>query len=213
VRSSLPIVLISTVDADHTHTSFYVDNYSSAYAMVAHLAGNGHRTIAHIAGPDVNVDAQERLRGYRAALNRELPGAAEYVLRGDFTEESGYRAGRELLITQMRPDAVFAANDMMAIGCLCALTEAGLRVPQDIAIAGFDDIPTARFVVPALTTVRVRISDMGGRALDRLATAIENPAQFQPVTETVPAELIIRASCGAPPRPTGNPRSAPVQRV
>jgi len=113
----------------------------------------------------------------------------------------------------MRPDAVFAANDMMAIGCLCALTEAGLRVPQDVAIAGFDDIPTARFVVPALTTVRVRISDMGGRALDRLATAIENPAQFQPVTETVPAELIIRASCGAQPRPAGNPRSAPVQRV
>ncbi len=175
VRSSLPIVLISTVDIDHTHTSFYVDNYSSAYAMVAHLAGCGHRTIAHIAGPDVNVDAQERVRGYRAALNRELPGSAEYVLRGDFTEESGYRAGRELLATGMRPDAVFAANDMMAIGCLCALTEAGLRVPQDVAIAGFDDIPTARFVVPALTTVRVRISDMGGRALDRLATAIESP--------------------------------------
>jgi len=213
VRSSLPIVLISTVDVDHTHMSFYVDNYSSAYAMVAHLAGNGHRTIAHIAGPDVNVDAQERLRGYRAALSRELPGAAEYVLRGDFTEESGYRAARELLATGMRPDAVFAANDMMAIGCLCALTEAGLRVPQDIAIAGFDDIPTARFVSPALTTVRVRISDMGGRALDSLATAIESPAQFQPVTETVPAELIIRASCGAPARPAGNPRSAPVQRV
>jgi len=116
--------------------------------MVAHLAGCGHRTIAHIAGPDVNVDAQERLRGYRAALNRELPGAAEYVLRGDFTEESGYRAGREVLATGMRPDAVFAANDMMAIGCLCALTEAGLRVPHDVALAGFDDIPTARFVVP-----------------------------------------------------------------
>ena len=213
VRATLPIVLISTVDADHQHTSFYVDNYSSAYAMVAHLAGCGHRTIAHIAGPDVNVDAQERLRGYRAALNRELPGAPEYVIRGDFTEESGYRAGRELLVIAMRPDAVFAGNDMMAIGCLCALTEAGLRVPQDIALAGFDDIPTARFVVPALTTVRVRISDMGGRALDSLATAIESPAQFQPVTETVPAELIIRASCGAPVRPAGNPRSAPIQRV
>jgi LacI family transcriptional regulator len=181
--------------------------------MVAHLAGCGHRTIAHIAGPDVNVDAQERLRGYRAALKRELPAAAEYVLRGDFTEESGYRAGRDLLITALRPDAVFAANDMMAIGCLCALTEAGLRVPQDIALAGFDDIPTARFVVPALTTVRVRISDMGGRALDRLATAIENPSQAQAVSETVPAELIIRASCGAPVRPAGNPRSAPVRRV
>jgi LacI family transcriptional regulator len=214
VRSTLPIVLISTVDADHTHTCFYVDNYSSAYAMVAHLVACGHRSIAHIAGPDTNVDAQERLRGYRAALSRELPDAAEHVLRGDFTEESGYRAGRELLIATKRPDAIFAANDMMAIGCLCALTEAGLRVPQDIALAGFDDIPTARFVVPALTTVRVRISDLGGRALDRLAMAIDNPAQVEPITETVAAELIIRASCGAPvPPAAGNARSTSVQRV
>lgn len=214
VRSSLPIVLISTVDLDHTHTSFYVDNYSSAYAMVAHLVGCGHRSIAHITGPEVNVDAQERLRGYRAALGCELPGATAHVLRGDFTEESGYRAGRELLATGQCPDAVFAANDMMAIGCLCALTETGLRVPQDIALAGFDDIPTARFVVPALTTVRVRISDMGERALDRLATVIENPAQVAPITETVAAELIIRASCGALVRPTmSSARSAAVQRV
>ena len=214
VRSSLPVVLISTVDTDHTHTCFYVDNYSSAYAMVAHLVGCGHRSIAHIAGPDLNVDAQERLRGYRAALNRELPEAAEQVLRGDFTEESGYRAGRELLAAAQRPAAVFAANDMMAIGCLCALTEAGLRVPQDIALAGFDDVPTARFVVPALTTVRVRISDLGRRALDRLATSIENPAQLEPITETVAAELIIRASCGTPVRPTiAIVRSTSVQRA
>jgi LacI family transcriptional regulator len=214
VRSSLPIVLISTIDADHTHTSFYVDNYSSAYAMVAHLVACGHRSIAHITGPEMNVDAQERLRGYRAALSRELPEAAEHVLRGDFTEESGYRAGRELLAAAERPNAVFAANDMMAIGCLCALTEAGLRVPQDIALAGFDDIPTARFVVPALTTVRVRIADLGGRALDRLAMAIDNRSQFEPITETVAAELIIRASCGAPVHPTmGSARSAAVQRI
>jgi LacI family transcriptional regulator len=212
VRSSLPIVLISTADTDHTHTSFYVDNYSGAYAMVAHLVACGHRSIAHIAGPELNVDAQERLRGYRAALDRELPGVLEQVLLGDFTEESGYRAGRELLAAPERPGAVFAANDMMAIGCLCALTEAGLRVPHDIAIAGFDDIPTARFVVPALTTVRVRISDLGGRALDRLATAIENPTQSAPVTETVAAELIIRASCGAPPVPeTENAHNPSVQ--
>jgi LacI family transcriptional regulator len=212
VRSSMPIVLISTADADHTHASFHVDNYGSAYAMVSHLIDCGHRRIAHIAGPEVNVDAQERVRGYRAAI-AELIGSTGYVLRGDFMEDSGYRAGRELLNLSPRPEAVFAANDMMAIGCLSALTEAGLRVPQDIALAGFDDVPTARFVVPALTTVRVKIADMGARALDRLASAIENPAQFQPVTETVPAELIIRASCGAQPasRTSSNPRSALVQ--
>lgn len=211
VRNSLPIVLVSTADADHTHTSFYVDNYSSAYAMMKHLVGCGHRSIAHIAGPETNVDAQERLRGYRTALSRELPDATERVLHGDFTEESGYRAGRELLAGISRPHAVFAANDMMAIGCLCAFTEAGLRVPRDIALAGFDDVPTARFVVPALTTVRVRISEMGGRALDRLAMAIDDPAQSEPITETVAAELIIRASCGAPA--SAATRSTSIQRV
>src|SRR5262245_16524795 len=110
IRSSVPLVLVSTVDADHTHTSFYIDNYGSAFAMVAHLAACGHRSIAHIAGPEANVDARERIRGYRAALAKELPGAPELLLYGDFTEESGYRACRELLAARLRPAAIFAAN-------------------------------------------------------------------------------------------------------
>jgi LacI family transcriptional regulator len=93
---------------------------------------------------------------------------------------------------------VFAANDMMAIGCMSALLEAGLRIPQDIAVAGFDDIPTARFVRPALTTVCVKIADLGGRALDRLAQAIDTPTALKLTTETVPAEVVIRGSCGSP---------------
>jgi LacI family transcriptional regulator len=196
LQSPLPVVLISTVDADHTHDCVYVDNAAGASAMVAHLAACGHRTIAHIAGPATNVDAQERLRGYRDALARELPGVAEYVLHGNFTEESGYQAAREILVRPGRPDAIFAANDMMAIGCLKALIEAGLHVPQDMALAGFDDIPTARFISPPLTTVRVKIADLGGRALERLAQAIEHPRQAQPSTEVVPTELVVRSSCG-----------------
>jgi LacI family transcriptional regulator len=85
---------------------------------------------------------------------------------------------------------------MMAIGCMSALLEAGLRVPQDVAIAGFDDIPTARFVRPALTTVCVKIADLGGHALDRLAHAIDHPESLEHHTETVPAELVVRGSCG-----------------
>jgi LacI family transcriptional regulator len=164
---------------------------------VRHLASCGHRVIAHIAGTTANVDAQERLRGYRDALARECPGIDEYVLEGNFTEDSGYRAGREILARARRPDAIFAANDMMAIGCLNALLEAGLQVPRDIALAGFDDIPTARFISPPLTTVRVRIADLGCRALELLAAAIDQPKETQPSTEVVPAELVIRASCGS----------------
>lgn len=197
LQGSLPVVLISTVDTDRTHSCVYVDNAASAYAMVTHLVSCGHRFIAHIAGPAGNVDAQERLRGYRDALARELPGAREYLVQGNFTEESGYRAGCEILAQTRRPDAIFAANDMMAIGCLYAMTEAGVDVPAEIALAGFDDIPTARFVSPPLTTVRVKIADLGSRALDRLADWIDSPGEPNSFTETVPAQLVVRASSGS----------------
>ena len=198
LQGTLPVVLMSTVDTERTHSAFFIDNAASAYSMVAHLAACGHRFIAHIAGPAGNVDAQERIKGYRDALARELPGSREYLLQGDFTEESGYRAGREILAQARRPDAVFAANDMMAIGCLYALTEAGLTVPKDIALAGFDDIPTARYVSPPLTTVRVKIAELGSRALHRLAAWIEHPDGPNSFTETVPTDLVVRASCGRP---------------
>jgi LacI family transcriptional regulator len=192
----LPVVLISTADADHTYASVYVDNYDGAYAMVEHLVGRGHRSIVHIAGPEGNIDAQERLRGYRDAMARHLPGAIVDIVQGDFTEESGHGAARQVLARPVRPDAIFAGNDMMAIGCLSALTDAGLAVPRDLALAGFDDIPTARFVVPPLTTVRVEISDLGASALERLAATIDHATEQPPDAERVPARLMIRASCG-----------------
>lgn len=142
-----------------------VDNYGGAREMVRHLADAGHRTIAFIAGPGNNFDAAERLRGYRDELAASLPGARPWVLQGDFDEASGHRAGGELQAAESRPDAVFAANDMMALGCLFALNQAGIQAPRDIAIAGFDDIPLARYVHPSLTTMRVDIAGLGGRAL------------------------------------------------
>ena len=196
LQGTLPLVLISTVDVDRTYCSVYVSNAASAYAMVVHLVSCGHRRIAHVAGPAANIDAQERLRGYRDALARESVGTAEYVVQGDFTEESGYRAVKEMLARSPMPEAIFAANDMMAIGCLSALSEAGMRVPLDIAVVGFDDIPTTRFVSPPLTTVRVRIAELGSRALERLAGGIDSPGGLQPFTEVVPGELVIRGSCG-----------------
>src|SRR5439155_1422803 len=118
------------------------------------------------------VDRAARARGYRAGLGA---GRVARVIDGDFTEGSGYLAGRVLAASGTRPQAVFAANDMMAIGCLFALTEAGVRVPHDIALAGFDDIPLARFVSPPLTTVRVEVAEMGRRALESLIVAIADP--------------------------------------
>jgi len=92
---------------------------------------------------------------------------------------------------------VFAANDAMAIGCLFALTEAGVHVPEDIGLAGFDDVPVARYVHPPLTTVRADVAAMGRRALERLAAAIEDPRADTRTVETLPVDLVVRASCGA----------------
>src|SRR5262249_13502380 len=156
-------------------------------------AAVGHRRIAFICGPDSNFDATERLDGYREELQLLGLGAGARVLPGDFSEESGYRAAQALLAESRSrwPDAAFAANDVMALGCLCAFTEAGAGVPRDMALAGVDDIPMARFVPPPLTTLRVRMAELGARALERLAAVIQAPDGTAPSTEIVPAELVV----------------------
>ncbi len=196
LRVGVPTVLMNTRNEARSFSSLTVDDYGGAYAMMEHLARLGHRRIAQITGPDSNFESHERLRGYRAARTRlKLPGD-ELIVAGDFSEESGYQAASKLLARTPRPDAIFAANDMMAIGCLFGLTQAGVRVPDDIALAGFDDIPIARYVTPPLTTVRVEIADLGRRALDRLAATIDEDGG-KPAVETLKPELIVRVSCGA----------------
>jgi len=180
------------------HSSFAVDNRGGAYAMVRHLVERGHRDIAFIAGPESNFEAQERLRGYRAAIAELLPATFEHVLQGDFTQESGFRAGSQVVALTRRPSAVFASNDMMAIGCLSALNEADVLVPTEIALAGFDDIPISRYVNPSLTTVRARITELGGLELERLASAIEEPDRIAPLHQTLRADLIVRQSTAGP---------------
>ena len=193
--AKLPMVLMNTRVSGAAYPSLIIDNYAGAYAMVRHLVERGYRRIALIAGPEQNFDAQERRRGYTNALRQLLPEAEEIVLPGDFTEGAGYRAAQAVQARRERPDAVFAANDTMALGCLFALNEAGVRVPQDIAVVGFDDIPIARYVTPALTTVRVRIAELGERALARLVAAIEQPDSSRPQAETLGCDLVVRQSC------------------
>jgi LacI family transcriptional regulator len=197
----LPVVLLNTHAEGHHCSSLTVDNYGGAAAMVQHLVEIGHRRLFMLAGPANNFESEERLRGFRETIARLVPEADPgevNVLRGDFTEESGYRAGHQLRALKHLPDAVFAANDMMAIGCLFALNEAGLEVPRDLALVGFDDIPTARFVTPPLTTVRVRMTEMGSRALESLAFTMENPEGTKNSVQVLQTELVVRRSCGTP---------------
>ena len=170
-----------------------VDTYAGARTMVRHLVDTGHRRIAFVAGPEGNYDAHERLRGYRDELAALLPDVEPWVLPGEFDEASGHRAGQALLASATRPDAVFAANDMMALGCLFAFAQGGLRVPEDIALAGFDDIPLAHYMHPALTTMQVDIARLGESAARLLIARLANePAPELP--RPLEPQLIVRAS-------------------
>ncbi|MEO8452954.1 MAG: LacI family DNA-binding transcriptional regulator [Gemmatimonadota bacterium] len=193
-----PVVLLNSPRTDVGSAHFGIANFEGAHAMVRHLIQIGHTRIAIIKGAERNHDAAERLRGYQAALVEagiQLDGRLE--IPGDFTEHGGYEAARAILALAPRPTAVFASNDGMALGALGGFRDAGLRVPGDIAIGGFDDIPMARYVDPPLTTVRVDISTLGARAAASLLEAANGNSSHAPHDETMPTTLVVRRSCGS----------------
>ena len=192
---STPLVLLGSGGDAGGHPRFAIDNHAGAFAMTAHLLGAGFRRIAFVSGPADNIEAAQRLAGYRDALAAH-GGVPEQVAQGDFSEQSGARAAG-LLLEGPRPDAIFAGNDMMAVGCLQALREAGLRVPDDIALAGFDDIPISRFLDPPLTTVGVPIAELGRQAVESCAEILSTGAPG--ASRTFTPQLVIRASSGATP--------------
>jgi LacI family transcriptional regulator len=195
----LPVVLLNAAGDTGPFETIGVDNCGGAFAMTRHLLGLGHRRIAIVRGPEGNRDASERLRGWRWAL-QDLPGGDVQGLEiaGDFTEAAGERAAAKIAAQDPRPTAVFAANDAMAIGLLAGLRELGVRVPEEVAVVGFDDVPIARYVSPPLTSVRIPIAELGARAVERLLHAVENGGEPERTHETLATELVVRASCGAP---------------
>jgi LacI family transcriptional regulator len=195
--STLPVVLLNCEVEGSAFSSINLDNHGGAFAMTRHLIGLGHRRIAFLQGAPGNYDARERLRGYRGALSES--GLEAIAIPGDFSEESGYGAGAAVLGLDPRPTAVFAANDSMAIGLLSALQEAGVRVPADIAVTGFDDIPIARFLTPPLTTVGVRIAGLGEQAIQRLLAHIDEGDGQRRQHEILTTTLVVRGSCGGAP--------------
>jgi LacI family transcriptional regulator len=199
--ASLPVVLLNCAPrGTPPYDTLSIDNQRGAFDVVSHLAGLGHRRIAILRGAVGNYDAAERLKGYRRALRAVgLEARPEWEGAGDFTEGSGYRATcalLERLPRRDRPTAIFAANDVMAIGALSALHEAGVGVPDEIAVAGFDDIPLARYMSPPLTSVHVAICELGERAVETLLAAIEEGDSHVPQRRRLPTRLVIRRSCG-----------------
>lgn len=198
LHHGLPVVLLNCRVDGTAHASLTVDNYRGAFDMVRHLLEHGHRRVAMITGPERNHDALERLRAYRDALAEAgLPESARCELAGDFLETTGYEAARRLAALDPRPTALFCANDMTALGALSALREAGLRVPEDVAVAGFDDIPIARYANPPLSTVHVNISELGTKAADALLGVVHGQQESDDHHEVMPTTLVLRDSCGA----------------
>lgn len=198
VPPTLPIVLLNCAVTGNGYDALTIENRRGAHAMVRHLVGLGHRAIAIITGAEGNHDAAERLRGYRRAMREAgITVHNEWEIPGDFTEASGYHAVDALLALPNRPSAVFAANDAMAIGALSALRDAGVLVPDQIAVVGFDDIPLARYMSPPLSSVHVAIAELGTRAVEMLVHAIDRKNEHTRRHQRLETTLVIRKSCGA----------------
>ncbi len=177
-----------------------IDQYRGARAAVRHLAELGHTRIAHVAGPARAADAVERIRGWRDELaERGLPVVD--LVYGDWSAKSGYQIGLEM---DLEPGmAVFASNDLTALGLLSALRERSLGVPDDVSVVGFDDIPEAAFLYPPLTTVRQDFAALGGLMVQKVLVALEE-GQAETTDTPLPTQLVVRES-------TRGRRAAPVE--
>lgn len=194
VQDTLPIVLLGRLP-NVTATTVEFDNRSGARSAVAHLIEQGHTRIGMIAyAPTVFTGAEERIQGYRDALDTHGIEVDEDLIRaGAYSSESGYAAMLDLLRAETKPTAIFASSDEIAMGVLAALHEQGVRVPDEMAVVGFDDNPLSRFTIPALTTVHLPFEEMGRQAGKLLLDLIRQKAEPD-VEHRLPTELVVRKS-------------------
>jgi LacI family transcriptional regulator len=198
MTSGLPTIFVDNQVLGRLAGSVLSSNVDAMAEVVSHLYATGRRRIAHISGHLDTRPGPDRLFGYRSqmeSLGMSVP--PEYVEIGDFFHESGYEAAKRLLALPERPDAIACASDATAIGAMAAIREAGLRIPDDIAVTGFDDGVIASKVRPALTTVRQDPVGMGTAAAEAVLRMLQSPGSSPPVV-VVPTELIIRESSGEP---------------
>lgn len=193
LSSTLPVVMVAAGLREHSSLHVVaVDQELGARLATRHLVELGHRGIVHVAGPNEWFDARSRIVGWRDEM-REAGLVAPPIISGGWDPVHGYEIARTLIRERRLPSAIFAANDPMALGMLRAFHEAGVQVPDDVSVVGFDDVEGADYYEPPLTTVRQPFAEVGLRSIDVLLAALEGA----PASRTLIApELVIRASSG-----------------
>lgn len=191
----IPVVFMNTRTERSDIPLITFDNYSGMRSMTEHLIARGHTRIGFITGPATAFDAQERFRGYREALKAAgIAFSEDLVVDGQYTQRAGYDGTKHLLRLETRPTAIMTSNDDAALGAMSALREAQLRIPEDVALCGFDDIPSAAFTVPSLTTVHVPVRELGKQSVELLEAAIDTGLKASQASFKLPLELRLRGS-------------------
>jgi LacI family transcriptional regulator len=199
IRSArIPLVVVDPVNPPPPDlASVGATNWAGGLAATEHLIGLGHQRIGAIGGPGDYLCSRARIDGYRSALDRVGIGFDPALVRnGDFLHEGGFVCGGELLDLASRPTAIFAGSDQQAFGLYEAARQRGLRIPQDLSVVGFDDLPVARWVSPPLTTVRQPLAEMGRAAAEMLGDLVDDGGPLRSTRVELSTELIVRESTG-----------------
>lgn len=195
-KKSIPVVSLERVLKDEITDAVIIDNKQSGYIATKHLLELGYRKLAHISGPLKFPMCIDRMQGYKRALSEYgIDIDNDMIKNGDYSPLSGYNAMKELLIHgSSSVNAVFAANDQMAIGAIRAIRETGLRIPEDIAVIGFDNIFASSIITPSLSTINVPKYRMGSTAVEILIKKIMNPEESEKEIVTLSSNLVVRQS-------------------
>ncbi len=193
LSTGLPAVLLNCHAPAPDIASVGIDNDGAARTMTRHLVDSGYRRIAFVSGPRHNRDSQERQAGFRAAIIEATGERDPIIIPGDYSEASGAEAANLLIAGRLTVDAIFCANDMMAIGCCSVLAEAGIAIGETVGVAGFDDIPIAHYVTPSLTTMSARTAELGATAARKLIEILAGGDEHAGATILTP-QLVERDS-------------------
>jgi len=196
-QSGIPLVVLNRNVKSDGISCVYTDEYTGTFNAMEYIVNLGHKRIAIIEGAEMFITSSQRYEGYVAALKKNnLPVEDKYIVRGGFSPESGFEAMEKLLETSPRPTAVFASNDLMAVGAIKACNSNNIRVPEDISIIGFDDMDFSRYLIPSLTTVNKSRRALGTEGARMLLEKIEKKSEDS-LSKELTTNLIIRESCTA----------------